>query len=264
MSSEGDAGAFYDDVWRSYGHLDAHSPAAFHRRRLVVELAKRAAPGARRLLDAGCGQGELLAELARAFAGARVDGADVSEQSLADTRDKSPGHELFRLDLAETSFDSAQAERLGVYDLVVCSEVIEHIPDHERAVENLRKLVAPGGAVVVTVPGGKMSRFDELIGHQRHYRPATLKKLLRDAGFDVERVLAWGFPFHNLYRTAVRVASRATMSGPPKPEAGGKSGLSQVLGHAYSLFGRGLKPLFYLNASRFGEQLLCVARKPRS
>ena len=31
--------AFYDDMWRNYGHLDAVSPAAFHRRRIVVQLA---------------------------------------------------------------------------------------------------------------------------------------------------------------------------------------------------------------------------------
>ncbi len=251
--------AFYDDVWQKYGHLDAKSPAAFHRRRLVVELAQGAAPVGTRLLDVGCGQGELIGELAHAMPGARVDGADVSQQSLDDTRKRSPAADLFLLDLADPAFEKTNASRLGRYDLVVASEVVEHIPDDARAVKNLRSLLTPGGALVITVPGGKMSRFDELIGHQRHYDPDRLSELLKSAGFEVERVLGWGFPFHSIYRTAVRIASRATMSKAPTP-ASKPSGMSRVLGSAYSLFGSGLKPLFDLNLSRWGEQMLAVGR----
>jgi SAM-dependent methyltransferase len=255
------AAEFYDQMWKSYGHLDGASPAAFHRRRLVVALAKRANPNARRVLDAGCGQGELLAELAHAFPSAEVSGADVSEQSLADTRKKRPGAELFLLDLAAPDFSERQRERAGRFDVVVCSEVIEHIPAAARAAESLRELLAPGGVAVVTVPGGKMSRFDQLIGHQRHYSPRALRHLLERAGYDVDLAMGWGFPFHNLYRTAVRIASRAAL---PKTttDAPERGGLTTVLSGAYSLFGRSLKPLFYLNLSRWGEQTIVVARRP--
>ena len=40
--SEGEERAFYDDMWSKYGNLDVASPANFHRRRLVVELAASA------------------------------------------------------------------------------------------------------------------------------------------------------------------------------------------------------------------------------
>lgn len=257
------ASEFYNDVWESYGHLDAQSPAAFHRRRLIVAQALAAKPDAKHALDVGCGQGELLNQLAGALSRAAVAGADVSQRSLDDTRRRCGDRELFLLDLSAPDFEERYADKLGRYDLVVCSEVIEHLPD-EFAVGNLYSLVAPGGVAIVTVPGGKMSRFDELIGHQRHYRPARLRQLLESHGFEVDRVLAWGFPFHSLYRTAVRVASRATMPTPgaPEPARKKKNGMSGVLGRAYSLFGRGLKPLFYLNGSRWGEQLVAVARRP--
>ena len=75
---------FYDEVWRKYAHLDAKSPAAIHRRRLVAELARRSKPDAKRVLDVGCGQGELLDAIQRRLPNATIDGADVSEQSLAD------------------------------------------------------------------------------------------------------------------------------------------------------------------------------------
>jgi SAM-dependent methyltransferase len=253
-----DQTAFYDAMWKRYAHLDAVSPAAFHRRRLVVKIAREAAPNARSVLDAGCGPGDLLGELAAAFPGARIAGADVSGEALIEARSKLPTAELFTLDLAKDTREELAAK--GPFDVVVCSEVLEHLADDLSGAEKLSALVAPGGALIATVPGGKMSRFDVAIGHHRHYRPQDLERLLSRAGFQVDRVLAWGFPFHSLYRTMVRVASRASFSdtathAPPERD------VSSVLGRAYSLVGRALKPAFYFNLDRWGEQMIAVARR---
>ena len=130
------------------------------------------------------------------------------------------------------------------------------------AVERVASLLAPGGTLVLTVPGGKMSRFDELIGHQRHYSESALLELALGAPLEPLQVLAWGFPFQNLYRTAVRVASRWSMPSPSEPaSSGASSSISALLGAGYALFGRALKPLFYLNRTFWGEQMLLVARK---
>lgn len=257
-----DARVFYDRMWRSYAHLDAASPAAHHRRRLVGRLAARFAPNARRALDVGCGPGDLLEELAERLPGARISGADVSEQSIALARKKDPGAELFLADLTAPDFEARQADRLGLFDLVVCSEVLEHIEDDALAARRLAEWLAPGGQLIVTVPGGRMSRFDRVIGHHRHYRPRQLRRLLQGAELEVERVVAWGFPFHNLYRSAVRVASRVAIRPGSPRQADGGGVVGDALGHAYALFGRALKPLFYLNLDRWGEQLLAVARRP--
>jgi hypothetical protein len=109
-----------------------------------------------------------------------------------------------------------------------------------------------------------MSRFDELIGHQRHYSVKRLRELAEHAQLEPLEVLAWGFPFQNLYRTAVRVASRLSMPKPGEPQAQSASSgrnISSLLGAGYSFFGRALKPLFYLNRNFWGEQMLLVARK---
>jgi 2-polyprenyl-3-methyl-5-hydroxy-6-metoxy-1,4-benzoquinol methylase len=265
-SAAADQQAFYDEMWRNYSHLDAVSPAAFHRRRLVVRLATQFASGARNILDVGCGQGELLREVAEAIPGAEVHGADLSEQSIVDSRKRNPTYDLFQLDLTAPDFSTRYASKLGAFEFVVCSEVLEHIPDDGLAATHLFSLVREGGIAIVTVPGGKMSAFDKVIGHQRHYTPASLEARLTQAGFQMERVVAWGFPFHSFYRTAVRVASGMTVpKGPkaaPKAEsAERKSSVSNVLGAAYTLFGKALKPLFYLNAPIWGEQLVAVARR---
>ncbi len=251
---------FYDDMWLKYAHLDAVNPASFHRRRLVRELAKRVAPNAKKVVDVGCGQGELLRDLHAVLPNATLFGADVSEQSLIDSRKRNPSYDLFQIDLTSPKFETEQASRLGQFDLVVCSEVLEHIPDHELAASRLRLLVKPGGLVIVTVPGGKKSAFDIAIGHQRHYSRQEMAALLHKAGFRIERTLAWGFPFHSMYRTAVRIASR----GERKPDAGRHEQAtvtSSLLERAYSIVSHLFKPLFYLNVAWGGEQIIAIASR---
>ena len=256
------AGEFYDEMWERYGHLDAASPAAFHRRRLIVELCQRHAGGARHVLDAGCGRGELLQELRRALPFAELSASDVSLASVRETARLNPALRVFQMDLSQPDFDRVHAADLGKFELITCSEVVEHIPNDRRAVERVAKLLAPRGLLVLTVPGGKMSRFDELIGHQRHYSSGALLELALGAELDPLEVLAWGFPFQNLYRSAVRVASRFSMPSPSEPKSRGSSrNISHLLGASYAVFGRALKPLFYLNRNFWGEQMLLVARK---
>ena len=257
--------AFYDDMWRKYAHLDAVSPAAIHRRRQVTLVAKEYAPNAKVILDVGCGQGELLRDIASSFPHAKIMGADISEQSVADSRKRNPSFELFTIDLVVPDFEAKYAQYLGKADLIICSEVVEHIDQAALAVNRLRLLAAPGGIIIVTVPGGRMSKFDVAIGHKRHYTTPMLRGILTQAALEVLSVRAWGFPFHSIYREAVRVASRFAVGEPKEASASEekKGGLSAVLGKAYTLFGKGLTPLFYLNISRWGEQMISVARRPR-
>lgn len=289
MADPDDVQTFYDRMWQDFGDLDARSPAAFHRRRLIAELVRQHAPTGAQILEVGCGRGEQLLELQRKLSQPHLGGADVSKTALAATRRLVPEAEVFQLDLASHDFEQTHGERLGYYDVVVCSEVLEHLTDDRLAARRLRSLLAPGGHVVLSVPGGTKSRFDEAIGHRRHYSPQTLGTLLVDSGFTELAVQAWGFPFHTLYRSAVRLASRlamrpeqigqeggprpesmpdasqdgnGTLDGRGRPEAAGPASLSKTLRRLYVLSGRGFKPLFYLNASRWGEQLIAVAKRP--
>ena len=250
---------FYDQVWDQYAALDSASPAAFHRRRLVRRLLDERAGGARSLLDAGCGPGQLLAELALHFPQARLAGGDVSARSLALARTRCPDAELFALDLGADDFETAHAARLQRFDAIVCSEVLEHLPDDALALARLRRLLERNGHLIVTVPGGSMSRFDVAIGHLRHYRLGLLRSRLEAAGFEVEELFAWGFPFQNLYRTAVRLASRAAL---PDQQAVARPGpVARVLRSGYTAFGHVMLPLFFFNLPWFGEQLVAVARR---
>jgi 2-polyprenyl-3-methyl-5-hydroxy-6-metoxy-1,4-benzoquinol methylase len=248
-------------MWERYGALDALSPASFHRRRLIRKLAIEFMPRAENIIDAGCGQGQLLVELRRALPGARLTGADVSAESRRQAALRCPEARISSLDLEGDGFDFDHEDLLSKFDLAVCSEVLEHLEHDRLAAARLARLLHPGGAAIVTVPGGKKSRFDELIGHRRHYTKRELRQVLESAGFRVERLVAWGFPFHNLYRSAVRVASRfafkpAAVGTEPAPPT------SSLADRAYALSGRLLKPLYYANRPYWGEQLIAVVRRP--
>jgi SAM-dependent methyltransferase len=253
------ASEFYDAVWSGCASLDAASPAAFHRRRLVVRWALREAPGARRILDVGCGTGELVRELAGRFPGAAIAGADVSERALERSRQATPRGEFFTLDLASSSCLDPYPARLGSFDLVTCCEVLEHLADDVAGLRRLHALLAPDGCLIVTVPGGSRTQFDRAIGHLRHYGTGDLEVRLQHAGLVPRRVTMWGFPFHSAYRTAVRLASALAI---PAGSATGAPGIAPGLGRAYRAAGLVLRPAFYFNLSGWGQQVIAIARRP--
>ena len=80
----------------------------------------------------------------------------------------------------------------AAFDIVICEQVLEHVPDPCAAAENLRRLCAPGGHVVVSTPF--LIRVHELWGMQDYWRftPRGLRTLLERAGLRVETVATWG------------------------------------------------------------------------
>ncbi|MGC4087821.1 MAG: class I SAM-dependent methyltransferase [Polyangiaceae bacterium] len=253
------AAAFYDEVWEQWGALDDHSPAAFHRRRLLVSLIREHARSCRQVLEVGSGQGVLLRQLAREFPAALVHGSDVSAGALDRTRAHCPQAPLFQLDLDSPYFEEHAEPHLGRFDLVVCSEVLEHLRDDRRALGRLRALLAPNGTLLLSVPSGERTRFDCAIGHLRHYTPSELAAKLGDVGLRADAVFSWGFPFHSFYRWVVKWAARAALTNLGSPR--GSSSPNAWLSGGYAAFSAALKPLYYLNRSGGGPQLFAVARR---
>ena len=93
------------------------------------------------------------------------------------------------------SFDlCAPLEGHRTYDVVICEQVLEHVLDPRAAAANLRGLCAPGGHVVVSTPF--LIRVHELPAYGMpdlwRFTPRGLRRLLEDAGLEVDSVDAWG------------------------------------------------------------------------
>lgn len=73
------------------------------------------------------------------------------------------------------------------FDTIVCLNVLEHIKDDKKALENMHELLKKGGYLVLLVPAFDflMGEIDKSIGHFRRYNRSELKGILEDAGFEI-------------------------------------------------------------------------------
>ena len=142
------------------------------------------------VLDVGCGEGRHA--IAAAHEAGEVVGVDLDPERLATARadydtyaDATPGNFL-RGDALTLPFEDS------AFDVVVCSEVLEHIPDHEAAIAELRRVCRPGGALAVSVPRYGPERVCWLLseayhqvegGHVRIFDRGDLRAGIEGRGF---------------------------------------------------------------------------------
>lgn len=174
---------WYEEVWRELPP-DLEPEAAAPRRAFLLDGVR---PGDR-VLDLGCGDGTFTAALAGA--GARPTGADVAEAALERARRRHPGAEFVRIEPhGPWPFPD------GAVDAGWAGEVGEHVADTERWIGEVRRVLRPGGALLVTTPRvGPLARArrapDPRGQHLRFYTRRTLRELLDDMGFSDVRVRA--------------------------------------------------------------------------
>ena len=190
----------WDQHWDEYSDAAKRNPAQRMRRQVVRRLL-RVGDSPARILDIGCGQGDLVAELRVAFPHAELAGIDYSQAGVDSARKKVPDGQFLARDLIADA--TVPASLAGWATHAVCSEVLEHLDDPLTLLRNSAGYLAPGCRLVVTVPGGPMSAFDRHIGHRQHFTPNSLRNLLNEAGYVVEKATGVGFPVFNLYRLVV-------------------------------------------------------------
>jgi 2-polyprenyl-3-methyl-5-hydroxy-6-metoxy-1,4-benzoquinol methylase len=100
------------------------------------------------VLDVGTCSGYLLRIIGQRFAGTSLNGTDYYEECVKLSAALVPDAKVFQASIADLT-DSAES-----YDVVFCTEVLEHIVDTEGQIPILLDRVKPGGALMVTVPNG--------------------------------------------------------------------------------------------------------------
>ncbi len=151
------------------------------------------------VLDVGCGFGRHSFEALRR--GAHVVALDAGRAEVEGVRDMMGAMALE----GEFSADTQCAEVIqgdalalpfvdGAFDVVLCSEVLEHVPQDQAAMAELARVLRPGGIMAVTVPRLGPERINWWLseeyhrvpgGHIRIYARSVLESRLRDAGLEV-------------------------------------------------------------------------------
>jgi ubiquinone/menaquinone biosynthesis C-methylase UbiE len=182
---------YYEELWERLPE-DLTPPDLAVRRRFA--LANVAAGD--RVLDLGCGAGDLAADLARS--GAQVTAADVAQAALDRVGRRHP-----ELALRLIAIDAPLPFDDGAFDAVWSSEVIEHVGDTARWLSEVRRVLAPRGRVLLTTPShgrlrlliGGVERYSEPLGDHLHlYTARSLRELLDDFAFTDIRVTAKAGP----------------------------------------------------------------------
>jgi SAM-dependent methyltransferase len=200
------------------------------------------------ILDVGCGTGANLEMLAKF---GEAQGVDLSSEALS-----------FCQARGLTNVKQGEAEALpyeaNSFDLVTGLDVVEHLDDDLAGLKEMRRVLCLDGRVLLFVPAFMFlwGVQDDVSNHRRRYTLKGLKRVLREAGFEVERATYVNLSFFAPILLG-RLVMRATGLRPESENNLTIGFLNGVLGR---LLGAERVPLRYLNFP-FGVSIICVARR---
>jgi len=161
------------------------------RTRALLALMDARLPGTgAKVLDVGCGAGNMFHHLSRYGS---VQGIEIDPRPVAMARRRG-----YSVEQGDASRGVAYPE--ASFDVVTVLDVIEHIGDDRAVLCEAARLLKPAGHLVVTVPAfmALWSHNDDINAHRRRYTAAELRLKLRQAGFSILRLTYnnfFAFPF---------------------------------------------------------------------
>lgn len=160
----------------------------------LISLIKPLSP--KTVLDVGCGEGFTMDKLVKSEIGEKIEGVEYSKDALT------LGKKLF----PNLAFKEGSIYKLpykdGSFDLVVCTEVLEHLEEPSKALKEMLRVSKKYLAISVPneplfmlsnlLRGKNLSKFGNDEGHINHWSPLSLKKYLKKNGLKIEKIR---FPF---------------------------------------------------------------------
>jgi len=219
--------------------------------RLTVRAIEDYNPAFRSLLDAGCGTGGLLRVLRQKFGGASVVGLDRSEHAVGFCQARGFDR-LLRSSVLDIGLRSLS------FDIVVCHDVLSQPIDQRRALDELARVLCPGGLLVLNTSALEFLRtpHDRFVSDGRRFTRRELAELAGASGLEVLRATYWNallLPVIMAIRTARGLVKGASHSALP-PNVPYWNGL---LGWVIGLETRWLRH----HTLPLGMSVFCVARK---
>jgi len=158
------------------------------------------------ILDIGCGEGITLEKLIKIFPNKNIKGIDYIKKNVEICKNRG-------LPVDYGSVYDLKIENNSI-DCVIFLEVIEHLADYKKALQEIHRVLKPNGFLILIFPNDRIFKIARILtlkfkeafydpGHVKQWTPNTIKKLLKHRGFMVSRVnnlpfYFWPFSLHCL------------------------------------------------------------------
>lgn len=157
--------------------------------RIIASVVNNYLSENQQILDIGCGAGTLAFYMADKHN--QVLGIDISKQAIKKCKESARILHLPSLSFEIMDFPKETPTKR--FDLITCTEVLEHLGDDKLAVAQIYKLLKKGGVAIISTPSqhaplyrlGLTKKFDKQVGHVRRYTLADLQAECQTVGFDV-------------------------------------------------------------------------------
>jgi len=206
------------------------------------------------VLEIGCGTGLVLKEL-RALPNLRLTGSEIYLQGLRYARNTVPDVTFVQLDATNVPFR-------GDFDVIGAFDVLEHVGDDIKVIEQVKLALRPGGAFVITVPQYQWmwSRLDEIVEHKRRYSRLDLLAKLEAAGFTIRYATSFVTLLFPLMVASRLLPGRRTRPGDRRQEFASQVRISAPLNWLFDKVMRVDEALLSAGVRLpFGGSLLVVA-----
>lgn len=192
---------YYNDYWSDHDYsLNGHEIVRLAKilQGIVCVMKETTGKNQLKICDLGCGRGWLSNELSKFGS---VVGVDLSETGIASAKKRWPSIDFRVADITQWRPDEN-------FDIVVSSEVIEHIPDQPGFANTIRYLIREGGYLILTTPNGKVKKAWDKGGHGAQLIEQWLSpKELRSLFFDVIPIMHYTFMYDFAYHGIFRITS---------------------------------------------------------
>lgn len=174
------------------------TPTFLYRNYLYEKIIK-GFDNTQRYLLIGIGTGYFLKKLEdMGFKGTALD---ISKESITKAK------KITNKDYTNIQFgDILKYKNNQKTNLIFCFEVLEHIKDDQKAINNIYKLLKNKGLFIFSVPAhmSKWGKMDDMGGHFRRYERKEILTKLQKTGFKIQKIYTFGFPFLNFIQSISR------------------------------------------------------------
>ncbi len=216
----------WDDVWISQGK--AGDPIAVFNNRLFIEgypVFKSHIPkNIKKILDVGSGTGRYGIKFSQDFPDSKVTITDISDESIdfisrLAERTRTKNISIQKENVLNMSFSDNE------FDVVFCDVVIQHLPNYKDAIEEMIRVLKPGGRIIISVNNywnfpHTIHKFilgkKYMYGYEKSYTKKELRELYKQAG--LKTIAEDGFYFaygifrlkyiNNIFKLIGRIANR--------------------------------------------------------